>query len=46
MKVLALTLYFVAMLAIGVYFYFKSKNDNGEKEYFLGDVQWVRGLQQ
>ncbi len=34
-EVLAFVLYFVAMLAIGVVFFFKSKG-NGEKEYFLG----------
>ena len=36
MEVLAFVLYFVAMLTIGVYFFVKSKNANGEKEYFLG----------
>ena len=34
-EVLAFVLYFVAMLSIGVVFFFKSKG-NGEKEYFLG----------
>ena len=34
-KIIAFVLYFVLMLGIGVYFFFKSK-DNGEKEYFLG----------
>ena len=28
--------YFVLVLAIGVYFFIKGKNKNGEKEYFLG----------
>ncbi len=37
MDILAFSLYFVAMLAIGIYFYFKSKNNNtNEKDYFLG----------
>lgn len=36
MEVLAFVLYFVAMLAIGVYFFVKSKSADGEKEYFLG----------
>ena len=36
MEILAFVLYFSLMLAIGVFFFFKSKNDNGEKEYFLG----------
>ena len=34
-ELLAFVLYFVAMLAIGVWFFIKSKN-KGEKEYFLG----------
>jgi len=34
-EVLAFVLYFVAMLSVGVVFFFKSKG-NGEKEYFLG----------
>ncbi len=35
MDILAFVLYFVAMLAIGVYFFFKSKGVT-EKDYFLG----------
>ncbi len=35
MGIIAFVLYFVAMLAIGVVFFFRSKND-GEKDYFLG----------
>lgn len=35
MDIFAFVLYFVAMLAIGVYFFFKSK-DVTEKDYFLG----------
>ncbi len=34
-EILAFVLYFIAMLAIGVWFFIKTK-DNGEKEYFLG----------
>ncbi len=36
MEILAFVLYFIAMLGIGVYFFVKSKNSAGEKEYFLG----------
>ena len=35
MDIFAFVLYFVAMLAIGIYFFFKSK-DVTEKDYFLG----------
>lgn len=35
MDILAFVLYFVAMVAIGIYFFFKSK-DVTEKDYFLG----------
>ena len=45
-EVLAFVLYFVAMLAIGVWFFVKSK-DNGEKEYFLGGRSkgpWVTAM--
>ena len=34
-KIIAFILYFVVVLSIGIYFFFKSKNGN-EKEYFLG----------
>ena len=34
-KIIAFILYFVVVLAIGIYFFFKSKGGN-EKEYFLG----------
>ncbi len=37
MDIFAFVLYFVAMLAIGVYFFFKTRNRNvSEKDYFLG----------
>ncbi len=35
MDIFAFVLYFVAMIAIGIYFFFKSKNTT-EKDYFLG----------
>ena len=35
MDILAFVLYFVAMIAIGIYFFFKSK-EVSEKDYFLG----------
>ncbi len=36
LELLAFIVYFVAMLSIGLVFFFKSKNQSGEKEYFLG----------
>ena len=35
-EVLAFVLYFVLMLAIGLYFFLASKKNSSEKEYFLG----------
>ena len=46
-EVLAFVLYFVAMLSIGIYFFIKGKNNNGEKEYFLGGRSmgpWVTAM--
>ena len=46
-EVLAFVLYFVAMLSIGIYFFIKSKNKAGEKEYFLGGRSmgpWVTAM--
>lgn len=46
MDILAFTLYFVAMIAIGVFFFFKSKVVN-EKDYFLGGRRmgpWVTAM--
>lgn len=46
MDILAFTLYFVAMIAIGVFFFFKSKVVN-EKDYFLGGRKmgpWVTAM--
>ena len=45
-KILAFVLYFVAMLAIGIYFFVKSK-DADEKDYFLGGRSmgpWVTAM--
>ncbi len=39
LEIFAFALYFVAMLGIGVYFFFKDRNKNGEEEYFLGGRQ-------
>lgn len=47
LETLAFALYFVSMLAIGVYFFFKTKNAAGEQEYFLGGRKmgpWVTAL--
>ena len=48
MDILAFSLYFVAMLGIGIYFYFKSKKkDVNEKDYFLGGREmgpWVTAM--
>ncbi len=47
MEVLAFILYFAVVLAIGLYFFFQSKNSSGEKEYFLGNRQmgpWVTAM--
>ncbi len=46
MELLAFILYFSAMLAIGIVFFFKSKG-SGEKEYFLGGREmgpWVTAM--
>ncbi len=47
MQLFAFVLYFIAMLAIGIYFFFATKNNSGEKEYFLGGRQmgpWVTAM--
>ena len=47
MKLAAFILYFVAMLGIGIYFFIKSKNESGEKDYFLGGRSmgpWVTAM--
>ncbi|MBE5736832.1 MAG: sodium/proline symporter [Clostridiales bacterium] len=46
MDLLAFILYFALILAVGLYFFFRSKN-NGEKEYFLGGRSmgpWVTAM--
>jgi len=46
MEILSFVLYFAIVLAIGVYFFVKSKNSN-EKEYFLGGRKmgpWVTAM--
>lgn len=35
-ELVAFILYFVIVIGIGVYFFFKGKNNKGEKDYFLG----------
>ncbi len=35
-EIIAFVLYFVVVLGIGLYFFFKDKNATGEKEFFLG----------
>ena len=47
-EILAFVLYFVAVLGIGIFFYFRTKKSgNGEKEYFLGGRSmgpWVTAM--
>ena len=46
MELLAFILYFVLILAIGLFFFFRSKS-GGEKEYFLGGRSmgpWVTAM--
>ena len=46
-EVFAFILYFVLMLGIGVFFFFKGRGKNGEKEYFLGGREmgpWVTAM--
>lgn len=47
MEIFAFVLYFVLMLGIGIFFFFKGRNQNGEKDYFLGGRQmgpWVTAM--
>lgn len=47
MEILAFVIYFVLMLGIGVFFFFKGKNETGEQEYFLGGRSmgpWVTAM--
>ena len=46
-KLTAFVIYFIAMLAIGFVFFIKSKNESGEKDYFLGGRSmgpWVTAM--
>lgn len=46
-EITAFVLYFVLMLGIGVYFFFASRSDAGEQEYFLGGRKmgpWVTAM--
>lgn len=46
-EVIAFVLYFVVVLGIGLFFFIKSKDVNGEKEYFLGGRKmgpWVTAM--
>lgn len=47
LEALAFAIYFLCMLGIGIYFFFKTKNAAGEQEYFLGGRKmgpWVTAL--
>ena len=48
MEILAFSLYFIAMLSVGLFFFFKSRASiNSEKEYFLGNRSmgpWVTAM--
>ncbi len=47
MELTAFVLYFIAMMAIGVIFFIKSRNNSGDKEYFLGGRSmgpWVTAM--
>ena len=46
-EITAFILYFVIVIAIGIYFFAKSKDTSGEKDYFLGGRQmgpWVAAM--
>ena len=46
-EILAFILYFVLIVGIGVYFFMKDRNTNGEKEFFLGGRSmgpWVTAM--
>ena len=47
MEILAFVIYFVLMLGVGVFFFFRGKSQTGEKEYFLGGRSmgpWVTAM--
>ena len=44
---IAILLYFALVIGVGVYFFFRDRNQEGEKEYFLGGRSmggWVAAL--
>ena len=46
-EILAFILYFIVIVGIGVYFFVKDRNTNGEKEFFLGGRSmgpWVTAM--
>ena len=46
-EVLAFILYFIVIVGIGVYFFMKDRETNGEKEFFLGNRSmgpWVTAM--
>ena len=43
LEALAFAIYFLCMLGIGIYFFFKAKNAAGEQEYFLGGRKMAPG---
>ncbi len=46
-EVVAFVIYFVAMLGVGFFFFFRSTKESGEKDYFLGGRQmgpWVTAM--
>ena len=42
-EMIAFIAYFVLVIGVGIYFFFKSKGNAGEKDYFLG---WSGGCTQ
>ena len=46
-ELMAMLLYFALVIGVGVYFFFKDRKQEGEKEYFLGGLNmggWVAAL--
>lgn len=46
-EMIAMLLYFALVIGVGIYFFFKGRNQEGEKEYFLGGRNmggWVAAL--
>ena len=40
---IAILLYFALVIGVGVYFFFRDRHQEGEKEYFLGAAAWAAG---